>query len=86
MANIFIIPKKALITIDVFYYLPDYPLLIEEFMWQVEDIIPEIKRVKKFILFWERNIDADIQEIMLAGLDSPDSRQRFNSVDEILSL
>ena len=86
MVEIFILPQRSLITIDIFYYLPDYPLLIQEFAWQTEDIIPEIKRVKKFFIYWQDNIQADIQEILLSGLESNSYQHKFRNVAEIISL
>lgn len=86
MAIVLLLPKKSLITIDVFYYFPDYPLLIQEFAWQTEDIIPEIPRTRKFLTYWERNIDGLISQVILTGLNSDGSASKFQTVDEILSL
>lgn len=86
MAVIILLPKKSIITIDVFYYFPEYPLLIQEFVWQTEDRVPEIPRTRKFLKYWETNIDGLIKEVILSGLNSDGSATRFQSVDEILSL
>ena len=86
MAVIILLPKRSLITIDVFYYFPDYPLVIQEFMWQCEDITPEIPRTRKFLKYWEQNIDGLIKEVILSGLNPDGGAIKFQHVDEILSL
>lgn len=56
---------KTLVTIDVFYYIPD-SLLLNEFIWQTPDLVPEIPRVHKFLKYWHENIDARIQEVLVS--------------------
>ena len=56
---------KTLVTIDVFYYIPN-SLLINEFIWQTTDLVPEIPRVHEFLKYWHENIDAKIQEVLVA--------------------
>lgn len=55
----------TLVTLDIFYYMPDHSSIINEFVWQTEDIAPEYQRVHKFLLHWQKNIDAVIQEILM---------------------
>ena len=52
--------RKNLILIDVYYYMPDPPHLIQEFIWQTDDITPELPRV---------HIDAVIQEVKVSYTD-----------------
>ena len=55
---------KKLITIDVFYYIPK-TLILNEFLWQLEDVVPEIPRVHQFLNYWKNNIDAKISEVLI---------------------
>ena len=57
--------KKSIVTVDVFYFLPDYTNILQEFIWQTEDVVPQYPRVHKFLNFWHDNIDAVISEVML---------------------
>ena len=50
--------KKSIVTIDVFYYLPEYTNILQEFVWQTEDIVPEYPRVHQFLNYWKENIKA----------------------------
>jgi uncharacterized protein Usg len=60
------IKKKQIITIDIFYYRPDYKSLLQEFILQVDDSIPDLPRTHKFLNYWHNNIDAIIQEVILS--------------------
>lgn len=75
---------RQLVTIDIFYFRPDYKNLIQEFVWQTEDIIPELRRTHKFLNYWHKNIDAVVQEVLLSVND----RQigAYRSVDHFLQL
>lgn len=58
-----------LITANIVYHLPDYNYILQEFIWQNYDNPPEYRHLKKFIKFWENNIDARIKEIEIAETD-----------------
>lgn len=79
-----LIKHKQLVTIDIFYYMPDYVHLVQEFIWQTEDFVPELNRTHKFLNYWHHNIDAVIQEILLSVNDK--KYGTFRSVDEIFQL
>jgi uncharacterized protein Usg len=55
--------------IQVYYYMPDYPSVINEFAWQTMDIYPRFPRTKRFLDFWSKNIDAKINQIYLGYTD-----------------
>lgn len=57
---------KSVVTLQVYYYIPDYENIVQEFLWQTQDIVPEIPRVHKFLNFWKDNIDATIKDINVA--------------------
>lgn len=57
---------KETVSLQIYYYIPDHVSLINEFMWQTEDIIPELPRINQFLVFWKENIDAVIKEILIS--------------------
>jgi len=69
-----ILIQKRLVTVNVFYYMPDYRDIIQEFMWQTKDIVPDIPRVHKFLNHWKNSIEAPIQEIKISYADSSNYR------------
>ena len=48
---------------SVFYWMPDYQHILQQFVWQTDDVRPEYPRVHKFLNYWHDNIDAVIEEI-----------------------
>jgi uncharacterized protein Usg len=62
-----IFQKRELILIDIHYYLPDYCHIIQSFVWQTEDNIPELPRVHKFLNYWKINIQAKIKEVIVCA-------------------
>ena len=58
-----IIIKNTIVTVSVFYWMPDYQHILQQFVWQTDDIIPEYPRVHKFLNYWHDNIEAVIEEI-----------------------
>ena len=64
MAGI-IIKKRTIASVQVIYYLPDYENILNEFIWQTEDISPEYPRIDKFIKYWDKNIEGRIKDIFV---------------------
>jgi len=64
---------KRLTTAEVLYYMPDHPVLLQSFMWQTLDVVPEFPRVHSFLAFWRREIDAVIHSVSVtaSGLVTP---------------
>ena len=61
-----IILKNTIVTVSVFYWMPDYRHVLQEFIWQTDDIRPEYPRVHKFLNYWHENIEAVISEVKIA--------------------
>lgn len=55
-----------LTTIHIYYYMPDYNSVLNEFIWQTMDVKPKFPRIHKFLNYWHTNIDAIIKEILLS--------------------
>ena len=60
-----IILKNTIVTVSVFYWMPDYRHVLQDFIWQTDDIKPEYTRVHKFLNYWHDNIEAVIEEIKI---------------------
>lgn len=54
------------VTVQVYYFIPDYRSLINEFIWQTLDLRPRYPRIHRFLDFWRREIDAVIKEIIIS--------------------
>ena len=53
------------VLLRVYYFLPDYNNLVQEFTWGTIDAIPEYPRINKFLKYWHSHIDAVIASIDL---------------------
>ena len=53
------------VLLRVYYYLPDYTNLVQEFTLCTIDVIPEYPRINRFLKYWHNNIDAVIASIEL---------------------
>lgn len=64
---------RRLTTAEVLYYMPDHPSLLQSFMWQTLDEAPEFPRVRTFLDFWRREIQAVIHSVQVtaSGLVTP---------------
>lgn len=66
-----------LTTIDVLYYMPDHPTLLQSFLWQTYDAAPDYPRLMRFLGFWRTEIEAVIHSVRVAhaGLIAPADRK-----------
>jgi len=79
-----LIRRTALVTLNIFYYRPDYQHLIQEFIWSTSDFVPELQRTQQFLQHWHKNIDAVIKEVLL-GVAGERAR-RLEAVDAVFKL
>lgn len=54
-------------TIYIYYHLPDYNSIIQEFWWETLDLDPHFPRIHRFLDYWDKNIDAQIKEAFIAS-------------------
>ena len=66
--------RKYNVTVGIFYYVPDYTAIIQEFVWQTEDVVPEFPRVHKFLNFWKDEVEAVIREVRVTYNESNNVR------------
>ena len=60
---------------QVVYYMPDYLNLVNEFIWQTRDQLPDYPRIGRFLEYWDKNIDGPIKEVYIH--DQEDSKIRI---------
>jgi len=66
--------RKRIVTVDILYYMPDHSSILQEFIWQTEDIVPEIPRVHMFLNYWKNNIKATINRVVIMDDFNPNWR------------
>lgn len=55
-----------LTTAEILYHLPDHPHLVQSFVWQQFDIAPRFPELRRFLAFWERNIEGKLHSVKVA--------------------
>ena len=73
--------RNDLTTIKVTYFLPDYNSILQEFVFQQYDTLPEYPKLKKFIRFWRKNIEAEIHRVDFSSMFS-----EYKFVETVLTL
>jgi uncharacterized protein Usg len=56
----------SLTTAEILYRLPDYPALLQSFIWQEYDVHPRFPRLKGFLGFWTRNLEGSLFRVTVA--------------------
>ncbi|WP_373086147.1 usg protein [Sneathiella sp.] len=56
----------VLTTAEILYHLPDYPELLQTYIWQEYDKAPTFPTLKKFLDFWERKLDGRLHSVRFA--------------------
>ena len=59
------IRKWTVASVQVVYYIPDYLNIVNEFIWQTADQLPEYPRITRFLDYWDKNIDGPIKEVYI---------------------
>ncbi len=74
MANLWTqLHDRILTTAEILYYFPDYPALLQQYIWQDYDEAPEFPNLRKFIHYWNFNLDGKVHSVRItrAGIIVP---------------
>lgn len=56
-----------LTTAEIIYYLPDYPELLQSYIWQEYDLAPRFPVLNRFLDFWSHNLEGKLHSIHVAN-------------------
>lgn len=56
----------GLTTAEILYHMPDYPTVLQTYLWQYHDLAPEFPHLKRFLEFWERELDGPLHSVRIA--------------------
>ena len=56
-----------LTTAEINYHLPDYPDLLQTYVWQEYDLAPRYPELFRFLDFWSHNLDGRLHSVVLAS-------------------
>lgn len=62
-----------LTTVEILYRMPDHPAVLQSFIWQELDLAPEFPVLRRFLDFWDRELDGKLHSVRVAsaGLVTP---------------
>lgn len=55
-----------LATAEILYRMPDHPSLLQTFIWQHYDLLPDYPKLRQFLEFWSRNIEGKLHEVRVS--------------------
>jgi uncharacterized protein Usg len=55
-----------LTTAEILYRLPDHPSVLQSYLWQDLDLAPRFPVLRKFLEFWERQIEGKLFQVRVA--------------------
>ena len=58
-----------LTTAEILYRLPDHPALLQSYVWQELDLLPDFPALKKFLDFWERKLEGKLYSVKICHAD-----------------
>ena len=64
-SKMLLIKRRTLITLNIFYWMPDYENILQQLIWQTMDVKPKYPRVHKFLDYWHNSIDAKLSEVII---------------------
>lgn len=73
-----------LTTAEILYHMPDHPGVLQTYVWQELDLAPRFPVLRRFLDFWQRNLDGTLAQVRVAsaGLIQP---PRWRPVDGLLT-
>ena len=75
----------GLLTVEISYWMPDHPGLLQQFVWQTWDLAPRFPELARFLDHWRREVEASLHIIRVAHRDLIQPAQ-FRAVDGIITL
>ena len=56
-----------LTTAEIIYRRPDHLHLLQDFIWQDLDVAPEFPVLRRFLEFWELNLEGPLHSVRVAS-------------------
>lgn len=61
--------RYRLTTAEILYRFPDYPGLLQTYLWQEMDVVPDFPRLTRFLEYWERHLDGKLHTVRIANAE-----------------
>ena len=74
------LPNYRLLTAEITYHMPDHPKLLQVYLWQEFDFLPDYPELVKFLNFWQTNLDGKLHSVIVSSTESLE-KQEFTFAD-----
>ncbi len=54
-----------LTTAEILYKMPEYPNLLQSYLWQSLDRVPDFPKLNEFLGFWEAKLDGTLHSVRI---------------------
>jgi uncharacterized protein Usg len=54
-----------LTTAEILYRMPEYPNLLQSYLWQSLDRVPDFPKLNEFLGFWESKLDGKLHSVRI---------------------
>ena len=74
-----------LTTAEILYRVPDYPDLLQSYLWQSLDRIPDFPKLNNFLSGWEKTLNGKLDSVRIGyvGLIQPDEWRHTDSTQGV---
>lgn len=77
--------RTRLVTAHIVYRRPDHKWLLQDYVWQDYDKLPDYPALRKFVVFWREKLDGPIHSIEIADAEvNRDELLRFAEFSGVL--
>lgn len=56
-----------LTTAEILYHMPDYPDILQTYVWQDYDLLPKLPALSNFLIFWQKELEGKLHSVRLAS-------------------
>lgn len=56
----------SLTTAEIIYRMPDFPAVLQAYVWQDYDLAPQFPKLSRFLRFWDRHLDGPVHGVRVA--------------------
>lgn len=75
--------RNCLATAEILYHLPDFPKLLQSYIWQDMDLAPELPGLRRFLAFWESNLEGRLHSVTVTSCQLVKPRELQYATSEI---
>ena len=55
-----------LTTAEILYHMPDHPGILQNYIWQQDDLHPHFPELRRFLDFWSRELEGLLHSVTVA--------------------